>query len=59
MKLEGRILTLYDDPKLLSAELAGSDVAYAGQPLHYGVNTDAMISGQACTLGYTGEILGP
>ena len=26
--------------------------------LHYGVNTDAMISGQACTLGYTGEILG-
>ena len=25
--------------------------------LHYGVNTDAMISGQACTLGYTGSIL--
>jgi 3-isopropylmalate/(R)-2-methylmalate dehydratase large subunit len=25
----------------------------------YGVNTDAMISGKACTYGYTGEILGP
>jgi 3-isopropylmalate/(R)-2-methylmalate dehydratase large subunit len=59
VKLEGRILTLYEDPQLLGAELEGSDVAYAGQPLHYGVNTDAMISGQACTLGYTGEILGP
>jgi 3-isopropylmalate/(R)-2-methylmalate dehydratase large subunit len=59
VKLEGRILTLYEDPQLLTAELGGSDVPYAGQPLHYGVNTDAMISGQACTLGYTGEILGP
>ncbi|MEL6189812.1 MAG: aconitase family protein, partial [Myxococcota bacterium] len=26
---------------------------------HYGVNTDLMISGAACTLGYTPEILGP
>jgi 3-isopropylmalate/(R)-2-methylmalate dehydratase large subunit len=59
VKLEGRILTLYEDPQLLSAELGGKDVAYSGQPLHYGVNTDAMISGQACTLGYTGDILGP
>src|SRR5436190_8570382 len=59
VKLEGRILTLYEDPQLLSAELGGTDVTYTGQPLHYGVNTDAMISGQACTLGYTGDILGP
>src|SRR5688572_9254700 len=28
-------------------------------PYAYGVNTDAMISGQACTLGYTPDILGP
>ena len=27
--------------------------------LHYGVNTDAMINGARCTLGYTEEILGP
>ena len=27
--------------------------------LHFGVNTDAMINGAACTLGYTGDILGP
>jgi 3-isopropylmalate/(R)-2-methylmalate dehydratase large subunit len=41
------------------AQLDGADRAWAGEDLHYGVNTDAMISGQACTLGYTPEILGP
>jgi 3-isopropylmalate/(R)-2-methylmalate dehydratase large subunit len=59
MKKTGRFLYLTDDAALLQAQLAGDDLAWAGQPLHYGVNTDLIISGAACTLGYTGEVLGP
>lgn len=61
MKLHGRILTLTSDPAALRAQLegAGAPAALWSTPLHFGVNTDAMISGQACTLGYTGDILGP
>ncbi|MEZ4430746.1 MAG: aconitase family protein, partial [Nannocystaceae bacterium] len=61
MKLHGRILWLSEDPDLIARQLAGEPLARKGgvPALHYGVNTDAMISGAACTLGYTGEILGP
>jgi 3-isopropylmalate/(R)-2-methylmalate dehydratase large subunit len=62
MKLTGRILWLADDPALVRAQLEGSELPASPAdppPLHYGVNTDLMISGAACTLGYTGEILGP
>lgn len=62
MKLSGRILWLTDDADLLAAQLAGDSPAISAgsaPELHYGVNTDLMISGAACTLGYTGEILGP
>lgn len=59
MKLTGRVLFLSDDAGQLRAQLDGQDLTYTGQPLHYGVNTDLMISGAACTLGYTGAILGP
>jgi 3-isopropylmalate/(R)-2-methylmalate dehydratase large subunit len=59
MKLTGRILFLTDDVALLARQLAGEDLDASAEPLHYGVNTDLMISGQACTLGYTGDILGP
>jgi 3-isopropylmalate/(R)-2-methylmalate dehydratase large subunit len=60
MKLTGRVLWLTDDPAPLARQLSGEDLAPASPPpLHYGVNTDLMISGAACTLGYTGEILGP
>lgn len=59
MKLSGRVLILADDPVLVATQLEGEDLAWSGQPLHYGVNTDLMISGAACTLGYTGEVLGP
>ncbi|NOY27780.1 MAG: hypothetical protein GXP62_18100 [Oligoflexia bacterium] len=61
MKLTGRVLHLTDDPALLQAQLRGDDaVAVGARPaLAYGVNTDAMISGSACTLGYTPAILGP
>ena len=59
MKLTGRVLHLVESPALLRAQLDGAEVSVAGEAYVYGVNTDAMISGQACTLGYTGEILGP
>jgi len=62
MKLSGRILWLTDDTQQLERQLAGTDPAFdpSDPPaLHFGVNTDAMINGAACTLGYTGEILGP
>ncbi len=62
MKLTGRLLWLTEDPAHIGAQLAGKTLeatAESHPDLHYGVNTDAMISGAACTLGYTGEILGP
>ena len=60
MKLTGRILHLVDDAALLRAQLDGQTPTFPeGQRYAYGVNTDLMISGQACTLGYTPEILGP
>lgn len=59
MKLTGRVLTLFDDPAKIRRQVGGEDVAFDGSDLHYGVNTDLMISGQACTLGYTPDVLGP
>ncbi len=59
MKLTGRVLYLTDDGDPIRQQLDGVNLDYSGQPLHYGVNTDLMISGAACTLGYTGPILGP
>ena len=57
MKLTGRVLHLIDDGSKVRQQLDGgssSDGEYV-----YGVNTDGMISGRACTFGYTPEILGP
>ncbi len=59
MKLHGKVLHLVDDPAALRAQLDGQPIDTAGLDYVYGTNTDAMISGQACTLGYTGPILGP
>jgi 3-isopropylmalate/(R)-2-methylmalate dehydratase large subunit len=59
MKLDGRILYLTEDADLIGLQLDGEDLHGGGLPLHYGVNTDAMISGRACTLGYTPTVLGP
>ena len=62
MKLRGRILWLTEDTDLLRTQIAGKDLTgSAAEPpaLHFAVNTDAMINGAACTLGYTGDILGP
>ena len=59
MKLNGRVLHLVEDPERLRAQLKGDEVDVEGVSYVYGVNTDGMISGRACTLGYTPEILGP
>ena len=60
MKLDGRILYLTQDASLIESQLGGTDLALtADAEMHYGVNTDGMISGRACTLGYTPAILGP
>jgi 3-isopropylmalate/(R)-2-methylmalate dehydratase large subunit len=60
VKQTGRMLHLVDDARAVAAQLAGEDLPLDhGKPYVYGVNTDLMISGRACTLGYTGEILGP
>ena len=59
MKLTGRVLYLTDDSTELRRQLDGEGVEGRDAAKHFAVNTDAMISGQACTLGYTPEILGP
>jgi 3-isopropylmalate/(R)-2-methylmalate dehydratase large subunit len=62
MKLTGRVLWLTEDSDAIKSQLEGKNAEFesASAPdMHYGVNTDAMINGAACTLGYTGEILGP
>jgi 3-isopropylmalate/(R)-2-methylmalate dehydratase large subunit len=60
MKLDGRILYLTEDSTQIQSQLGGTDLALsADADMHYGVNTDGMISGRACTLGYTPAILGP
>ncbi len=60
MQLNGRILWLSDDSSKIAEQLSGTDLNLGHDaPLHFAVNTDAMINGAACTLGYTGDILGP
>ncbi len=59
MKLEGRVLFLTEEAALIERQLGGESIDLRDAPKQFAVNTDAMISGQACTLGYTGEILGP
>ncbi|MEO1228782.1 MAG: hypothetical protein AAFZ18_07760 [Myxococcota bacterium] len=61
LHLEGRILVLTDDGDAYQRQLQGEDLPLdEGLPkLRYGINTDLIINGAACTLGYTPEILGP
>ena len=59
MKLTGRILYLTENANDLRRQLDGESLDCRDDDKHFAVNTDAMISGQACTLGYTPEILGP
>lgn len=60
MKLTGRTLHLLDDADRVRSQLDGTDLGVAPSGAYvYGVNTDLIISGKACTFGYTPEILGP
>jgi 3-isopropylmalate/(R)-2-methylmalate dehydratase large subunit len=59
MRLTGRVLYLTESSDELQRQLDGEDFDGRAVAKHFAVNTDAMISGQACTLGYTPEILGP
>jgi 3-isopropylmalate/(R)-2-methylmalate dehydratase large subunit len=59
MKMTGRALHLVEDRDLLRAQLGGAPLPAGEHAYVYGVNTDDMISGKACTFGYTGAILGP
>jgi 3-isopropylmalate/(R)-2-methylmalate dehydratase large subunit len=59
LKLTGRVLHLLEDALLVRKQLDGEAVDPTAKAYAYGVNTDAMISGRACTLGYTPEVLGP
>jgi 3-isopropylmalate/(R)-2-methylmalate dehydratase large subunit len=59
MKLKGRVLFLTDNSQDLRRQLDGETIEGRDEPKAFAVNTDAMISGQACTLGYTPIILGP
>ncbi len=59
MKLTGRILYLSEEPGQIRDQLVTGSSPQSIESFHYGVNTDAMISGRACTLGYTPKILGP
>jgi 3-isopropylmalate/(R)-2-methylmalate dehydratase large subunit len=64
--LQGKILYLTSSSSVLQQQIWGEEniETLCSEDLeslsfHYGVNTDAMISGKACTFGYTPEILGP
>ena len=59
MKLNGRVLYLTESAADLRRQLDGESIDARDDDKHFAVNTDAMISGQACTLGYTPDILGP
>jgi 3-isopropylmalate/(R)-2-methylmalate dehydratase large subunit len=59
VKLNKRILYLCDDVEQLRAQLDGTNLESIPADLTFGVNTDAMISGRACTFGYTPSVLGP
>jgi 3-isopropylmalate/(R)-2-methylmalate dehydratase large subunit len=59
-KLGGRRVFYYtEDPRWVRDQIEGRPFVYEGQPLVFGVSTDTIINGAACTLGYTEDILGP
>lgn len=62
LRLSGRILHLVMDPVAVRAQLDGTDLTVAeATELGYtfGINTDLIINGAACTLGWTPAVLGP
>lgn len=56
---ERRIFYYTDDSALVRDQIEGKPFQYRNEPLVFGVSTDTIINGAACTLGYTENILGP
>lgn len=61
MRLTGRILHLVSNPTLVRAQLDGTDLDTTPDlsAYQFGINTDLIINGRACTLGWTPDVLGP
>lgn len=59
-RLDGkRIFYFTEDPTLVRDQIEGRPFNFKDQSLVFGVSTDTIINGAACTLGYSEEILGP
>ncbi len=54
-----KIFYYTEDAGLVRDQVEGRNFTYHDEPLVFGVSTDTIINGAACTLGYTEEILGP
>jgi 3-isopropylmalate/(R)-2-methylmalate dehydratase large subunit len=54
-----KIFYYTEDGKLVRDQIEGKNFEYRNEALVFGVSTDTIINGAACTLGYTEEILGP
>ncbi len=54
-----KIFYYTEDPDKVRAQIEGRAFEYRQDPLVFGVSTDTIINGAACTLGYTEPILGP
>lgn len=48
-----------EDSSAIRDQLAGKPFNFTGEPLLFGISTDTIINGAACTLGYTEDVLGP
>lgn len=54
-----RIFYYTENPSFVRNQIEGKPFDYRGEALVFGVSTDTIINGAACTLGYTEQILGP
>ncbi len=54
-----KIFYYTEDSSLIRDQIEGRPFVHRHEPLAFGVSTDTIINGAACTLGYTEEILGP
>ncbi|MBL7995173.1 hypothetical protein JNM05_07345 [bacterium] len=54
-----KIFYYTENPEKVRDQIDGKPFHYNGEPLVFGVSTDTIINGAACTLGYTEDILGP
>lgn len=54
-----RIFYYTENSDFVRDQIEGKSFEYSGEALVFGVSTDTIINGAACTLGYTEQILGP